>query len=166
MRWPTLALTAVLVAALAGCGGGESGEAEVAGETPESAPGEATPPAAAAPVAAPASRPAAPASATRPLAVDEPWAPTDTGTVNPGMSRDEVVSVWGKPATERSADGRVYLYYRNGCEASCGTFDVVFLESNQVVDAIVRGRGHHYSGTSSSPPGSEGTPTLPAQAGG
>jgi hypothetical protein len=78
------------------------------------------------------------------------------------MSREEVVGVWGEPVTERMADGRRYLFYRNGCEVTCGTFDVVFLEGGQVVDAIVRARGHTYSGTSTSPAGSEGVPTPPA----
>jgi hypothetical protein len=163
MKWPTLAFAAILATALVGCGGSESDEGEPS-ETPEAAPAEATPPAEAAPTTVPASRPAPPA-AIRTAAIDEPWTPVHTGTVNPGMSRDEVIGVWGEPVTERSADGRTYLYFRNGCEASCGTFDVVFLEGNQVVDAIVRGQGHSYSGTSSSPPGSEGKPTLPGPAG-
>ena len=165
MKWPTLALTALLVASLGGCGSGDSGEAEP-GEPPETAPAEAPPPATAPPVAAPEARPAPSAPIVRTAPTEEPWSPTDTGTVDPGMSRDAVVSAWGTPVTERAANGRSYLYYRNGCEVSCGTFDVVFLEDNQVVDAIVRWRGHRYSGTSSSPPGSEGAPTLPGRAGG
>lgn len=167
MKWPTLAFAAILAAALGGCGGPESGEGEV-GEAPETVPAEAVPSAEAAPAteAAPAAAPVRRVAPSTPTtAVDEPWTPVHTGTVNPGMSRDDVIGVWGEPVTERSADGRTYLYYRNGCEASCGTFDVVFLEGNQVVDAIVRGQGHSYSGTSSSPPGSEGMPTLPGQSG-
>jgi hypothetical protein len=77
------------------------------------------------------------------------------------MTRSDVVGTWGDPVAERVTGTRGYLYYRNGCEASCGTFDVVFLESDQVVDAIVRGRGHTYSGVSSSPPNREARPTLP-----
>jgi len=105
--------------------------------------------------AQPTTRRAAPAPARQAAmpAMDEPWTPTDTGTVNPGMTRDEVVAVWGAPVTERTDGAWTYLYYRNGCEVSCGTFDVVFLENGQVVNAIVRGRGHTYGGTSTSPPG-------------
>jgi hypothetical protein len=95
---------------------------------------------------------------------DEPWTPTHTGTVNPGMSRDEVVAVWGAPVTERTFGAWTYLYFRNGCEASCGTFDVVFLENGAVVNAIVRGAGHTYGGTSSSPPGQAGRATRPGSA--
>jgi hypothetical protein len=98
---------------------------------------------------------------TAPSLADEPWSPTDTGTVSPGMSRDQVVALWGQPVAERAAGSWNYLYFRNGCEVSCGTFDVVFLQSGQVVDAIVRGPGHGYAGTSSSPPGREPVATAP-----
>jgi hypothetical protein len=46
-----------------------------------------------------------------------------------------------------------YLFFRNGCEYTCGTMDVVTLKDGHVVDAIVRWDGHGYSGESSSPPG-------------
>ena len=117
--------------------------------------------------AMPAPPPAAPVrTAAMPSmpAMDEPWTPTDTGAVNPGMSRDQVVAVWGAPVTERTLGSWTYLYYRNGCEASCGTFDVVFLDNGQVVNAIVRGRGHTYTGSSTSPPGVTARPTPPSGA--
>ena len=57
----------------------------------------------------------------------------------------------GVPVAERTQGNHTYLYFRNGCEVTCGTFDVVFLDDDQVVDAIVRGQGHSYSGVSSSP---------------
>lgn len=132
------------------CGGGEAPEAGQPAATTQAAPPAETaaaPPSTPAPQPAP--KPAAPQRA-RPL-VDEPWTPTDTGTVRPGMSRDDVIAVWGSPVAERTAGNWTYLYYRNGCEVSCGTFDVVFLENGQVVDAIVRGPGHTYAGVSSSP---------------
>jgi hypothetical protein len=87
-----------------------------------------------------------------PSLVDEPWTPTHTGTVEPGMTREQVVAVWGEPATERSLGDWTYMHFRNGCEVTCGTFDVVLLQGGQVVDAIVRGPGHTYAGVSSSPP--------------
>jgi hypothetical protein len=123
--------------------------------TPSRAAAQPTTPSRAAP--APARQTAMPAMP----AMDEPWTPTDTGTVNPGMTRDEVVAVWGAPVTERTDGAWTYLYYRNGCEVSCGTFDVVFLENGEVVNAIVRGRGHTYGGTSTSPPGVTPRPTPP-----
>lgn len=109
--------------------------------------------------------PARPRPAIRPVQtgprMDEPWTPTDTGTVAPGMSREAVVAVWGVPVAERTSGAWTYLYYRNGCEVTCGTFDVVFLQDGQVVDAIVRGPGHTYAGVSSSPPDREAQPTPP-----
>lgn len=116
--------------------------------------------------AAPVTPPAAAQPSPRPVPttplMDEPYTPTDTGTVAPGMSREEVVAIWGVPVAERMSGAWTYLYYRNGCEVTCGTFDVVFLQDGQVVDAIVRGPGHTYAGVSSSPPDRQAEPTLPA----
>jgi hypothetical protein len=166
MHWPSLALAAAAAMILTGCSAGDdppvpeeqaqqtaAGDSGTAQETPVADPPR---------VAEPEVTPPARTPVTTTAAVDEPWVATHTGTVNPGMSREEVVGVWGEPVAERMADGRMYLFYRNGCEVTCGTFDVVFLEGGQVVDAIVRARGHTYSGTSSSPAGSEGVPTPPA----
>ncbi len=80
------------------------------------------------------------------------------------MTREQVIAVWGEPVVKRSAGAWTYLFFRNGCEVSCGTFDVVFLQDGQVVDAIVRGEGHIYAGVSSSPPGRVAEPT-PGRAG-
>ncbi|MBI3983622.1 MAG: hypothetical protein HY337_11980 [Gemmatimonadetes bacterium] len=102
-----------------------------------------------------------PPAAAGPL-VDEPWTPVDTGTVNPGMTREDVITVWGVPVAERTSGVWTFLYFRNGCEVSCGTFDVVMLQNGQVVDAVVRGPGHVYSGVSSSPPGRPAERTVPA----
>jgi hypothetical protein len=114
-----------------------------------------------APMATPAAEPSRTAPAVPMPTADEPWTPTHTGTVNPGMTREDVVGVWGPPVTERTAGAWTYLYFRNGCEVSCGTFDVVFLENGAVVNAIVRGPGHTYTGTSTSPPGQEARATPP-----
>ncbi len=167
MRWPTLALAAVLAGALAGCG---SDQEETPPGQPAATPEQAVPqqPEAAPPTAPQVTAPAQPPAQTRPTPTrvamaDEPWTPVHTGTVSEGMSRDEVVGVWGPPVAERVVGTRGYLYFRNGCEVTCGTFDVVFLDGGRVVDAIVRGQGHVYDGTSSSPPGRQATPTLPGQ---
>ncbi|MGH7568639.1 MAG: hypothetical protein ACREL9_06670 [Gemmatimonadales bacterium] len=83
----------------------------------------------------------------------------DTGTVDPGMAERDVYSLWGPPAAVRRAGEFTYLYFKNGCEYSCGTMDLVILQNGQVVDAIVRWPGHGYSGLSSSPPGTIPGPT-------
>lgn len=169
MKWPTLVTATVLAMGLSGCGffGGDEEE------TPPSA-GEATAAETATDTAAalaeapaleqePSATSALETAARRaPTAVDRPWNPTHTGTVAPGMTRDQVIAVWGEPFVERSSDNWLYMFFRNGCEISCGTADVVFLQDGQVVDAIVRGRGHDYSGVSSSPPGRTAEPTLPS----
>ncbi len=93
-----------------------------------------------------------------------PWNPEFTGTIDPGMTRDQVISIWGEPVTERVNGNFGYMFYRNGCEIACGMYDTVLLEGNQVIDAVVRGAGHRYSGISSSPPGRTPEETLPQSA--
>jgi hypothetical protein len=164
-RWKLLPV--VVIAAVA-CGGDEpAAEDQAPVEQAPAATEQATPPAAP-PTTQPAAPPRAqpPVTAVRMPLVDDPWNPTDTGTVSPGMSRDDVVAVWGLPVTERTLGAWTYLYYRNGCEASCGMFDVVFLDNGQVVNAIVRAPGHTYAGVSTSPPGQPAKATMPGGTGG
>ena len=106
--------------------------------------------------------PAAPAATTpRPMVSDEPYNSPDTGTIAPGMSVRDVETLWGAPAAVRNAGAFTYMHYPNGCEHSCGTDDIVILQNNQVVDAVLRWHGHGYSGESSSPPGRTPEPTRP-----
>jgi hypothetical protein len=84
---------------------------------------------------------------------DVPYVSDDTGTINPGMAEREIYEVWAAPAAVRRVGEYTYLFFRNGCEYTCGTMDVVTLKDGRVVDAIVRWDGHRYSGESSSPPG-------------
>jgi hypothetical protein len=95
--------------------------------------------------------PAAPAGQA--LTRDVSYVSDDTGTVNPGMSEREVYELWAAPAAVRRVGEYTYLFFRNGCEYTCGTMDVVTLKDGRVVDAIVRWDGHRYSGESSSPEG-------------
>ncbi len=158
MRWPSMVALAALALGLGACD-----KIPFLGKK-QAAPPDTTAKVAAAPDTthpppAPVAQPERPAASQ----VDQPWTPVDTGTVAPGMTRDQVIAVWGVPVAERALEGRTYLYFRNGCEVSCGTFDVVFLENDQVVDAIVRGPGHTYAGTSSSPPERQGKKTKPGE---
>jgi hypothetical protein len=82
---------------------------------------------------------------------DVPYNSPDTGTINPGMAEKDIYSLWGAPIAVRRQGDMTYLYFRNSCEYTCGTEDVVFLKSGQVVDAVLRWPGHGYSGQSSSP---------------
>ena len=72
-------------------------------------------------------------------------------TIDPGMTREQVVAKLGEPLSTRSYDGHTYLLYRNGCEKKCGMNDLVVLDSGKVVDAVFRSQGRKFSGTSSSP---------------
>ena len=74
-----------------------------------------------------------------------------SATIDPGMTREEVVAKIGEPLSSRSYQGFTYLLYKNGCEKKCGMNDLVVLDSGKVVDAVFRSKGRVYSGTSSSP---------------
>lgn len=71
--------------------------------------------------------------------------------IDSGMSRTQVVERFGKPLAERTAGTQTYLFYRNGAERRAGMQDVVILDGDKVVDALLRGTTHRYSGRSSSP---------------
>jgi hypothetical protein len=75
----------------------------------------------------------------------------EPAAVRPGMREAEVTARWGEPIVARTAGSWRYLYYRNGQLRDPRTYDVVFLQDGQVVDAIVRAPGRSYLGTSSSP---------------
>lgn len=104
--------------------------------------------------------PAPPRAPGGPLTRDVPYVSDDTGTINPGMSEREIYEVWASPAAVRRLGEYTYLFFRNGCEYTCGTMDVVTLKDGKVVDAILRWDGHRYSGESSSPPGIVPRPHL------
>ena len=74
-----------------------------------------------------------------------------TLTIDPGMTRAEVVATLGKPIGERASGSYLYLFYPNNCEVRCGMQDLVILQNDLVVDAIFRSSKRTYSGTSSSP---------------
>ena len=169
MRRSTLAMCALLTVTTLGCEQVDAAKAKlklawdkVRGKSTQTAPpaGPVRPPAdtAAARVAreqqqeAAQQRPAPPPQAAV-LTRDMPYVSDDTGTVNPGMSEREIYELWAAPAAVRRVGEYTYLFFRNGCEYTCGTMDVVTLKDGHVIDAIVRWDGHRYSGESSSPQG-------------
>jgi hypothetical protein len=92
---------------------------------------------------------------------DVPYVSEDTGTVFPGMSERDVYSLWGSPVAVRHLGEFTYLYFNNGCEYSCGHLDVVTLQNNQVVDALVRWPGHGYAGASPASPSADSVIATP-----
>ena len=94
------------------------------------------------------------------LAVAAPLRAQDTEqTIDPGMTRDQVVEHLGKPLNERKTGNAWFMFYGNGCERACGMNDLVILEDGKVVDAIFRSPSRHYSAASSSPTGVRPEPT-------
>src|SRR5581483_7102238 len=53
-----------------------------------------------------------------------------TGTIDPGMSKAQVIARLGKPVSERSDGVYTFMYYKNGCEKTCGMQDLVVLEND------------------------------------
>jgi len=170
MRWSTLTVCVLLTAVSASC------KKEPPAQQPEEQPAATmddaamtdtlatTPPATesagTAPVE-PAPRRQAPPPPLPAAVRDVPYVSNDTGTVAPGMSEADVTAMWGRPVAVSRMGAMTYLYFPNSCEQSCGTLDVVFLENDRVVDAVLRWPGHGYSGESSSPPGSQPVATIP-----
>jgi hypothetical protein len=78
-------------------------------------------------------------------------AQTKDNIIDPGMSKTQVIEHLGQPQSLKTADTTLYMYYRNGCEKTCGMNDVVILVHDKVVDAIFRDPSRKYTGESSSP---------------
>lgn len=72
-------------------------------------------------------------------------------SIDPGMSKEQVIAKLGRPISEHSSGPRTYLYYSNGDEKKYGMHDFVVIEDGKVVDAVFRSSAHRYSGRSSSP---------------
>ena len=81
-------------------------------------------------------------------------------TITPGMTEAEVRTAWGTPFTVRTRGVHTFLYFTSDCLKRCGTYDIVFLEGGQVIDAIVRDKGRRYDGIASSPIDRKPTPTI------
>ena len=77
--------------------------------------------------------------------------PTQSVSVDPGMTRDQVIERLGEPSEESHAGSFTYLMYDNECGQKCGMDDLVILERGMVTDAIFRSGKRTYTGTSSSP---------------
>lgn len=81
-------------------------------------------------------------------------------SIDPGMTKSQVIERLGAPAAERTSGAYTYLFYQNGREYTVGMSDLVILQNNVVVDAIFRSAAREYTGRSSSPEG-----VMPANSG-
>ena len=72
-------------------------------------------------------------------------------SIDPGMTREQVIGRLGRPAAEHSRGTSTYIFYRNGQEKKMGMSDLVALEDGKVVDAVFRSSARRYTGKSSSP---------------
>jgi hypothetical protein len=72
-------------------------------------------------------------------------------SIDPGMSQAQVVERFGEPDLSRTSGDFTYLFYKNGCVRSCGVDDLVILQRDSVVDAVLRATERAYTGKSSSP---------------
>ncbi len=71
--------------------------------------------------------------------------------IDPGMPKAQVIAHLGAPIIERTTGDATFLFYKNGCERTCGMNDVVLLSKGAVVDAVFRSAKRRFSGSSSSP---------------
>ena len=74
-------------------------------------------------------------------------------SIDPGMTKSQVIERLGAPAAERTSGAYTYLFYQNGREYTVGMSDLVILQNGAVVDAIFRSAAREYTGRSSSPEG-------------
>jgi hypothetical protein len=82
-------------------------------------------------------------------------------SIDPGMTKAQVIERLGAPHTERSSGAYTYLFYQNGVEYEAGMSDLVILQNDAVVDAIFRS-GREYTGRSSSPQGAVPANSAPS----
>ena len=69
-----------------------------------------------------------------------------SASISPGMTRQQVIDVLGRPASERHFGAHDYLLFDAGCARKCGD-DLVILDHDAVVDAVIRSAGHTYTGS-------------------
>jgi hypothetical protein len=74
-------------------------------------------------------------------------------SIDPGMTKGQVIERLGQPAAERSSGAYTYLFYQNGRERTAGMSDLVILQHDAVVNAIFRSPARAYTGSSTSPEG-------------
>lgn len=85
------------------------------------------------------------------LLVALPGSAQERATISPGMSRSQVVEAFGSPTQTRQAGDWTYLFYLNRCLPGCGSDDVVFLQGDRVVAAVLRSPARRFAGPAAAP---------------
>jgi hypothetical protein len=91
-------------------------------------------------------------------------ATTGSAAIDSGMSKAQVIAKLGPPASASTRGEFTYLFYSNGMEKEVGMSDIVTLQNDKVIDAVLRSPNRTYSGKSSSPraiPAKEAAKTKP-----
>jgi hypothetical protein len=87
-------------------------------------------------------------------------------SIDPGMTKEQVLARLGNPSEETHSGSFTYLLYNSDCGAKCRQDDLVVLERGVVTDAVFQSGKRTYTGHSEQPsalqPASPTTRVVPA----
>jgi hypothetical protein len=93
-------------------------------------------------------------------------AQTKPVSIDPGMTKEQVLARLGNPSEESHSGSFTYLLYNSDCGAKCRQDDLVVLERGVVTDAVFQSGKRAYTGQSTQPsalqPASPTTRVVPA----
>ena len=79
-------------------------------------------------------------------------AQTKPVSIDPGMTKEQVLARLGNPSEESHSGSFTYLLYNSDCGAKCRQDDLVVLERGEVTDAVFQSGKRTYTGQSEEPP--------------
>jgi hypothetical protein len=78
-------------------------------------------------------------------------AQTKPVSIDPGMTKEQVLARLGNPSEESHSGSFTYLLYNSDCGAKCRQDDLVVLERGVVTDAVFQSGKRTYTGQSEQP---------------
>jgi hypothetical protein len=78
-------------------------------------------------------------------------AQTKPVSIDPGMTKEQVLARLGNPSEESHSGSFTYLLYNSDCGARCRQDDLVVLERGVVTDAVFQSGKRTYTGQSAQP---------------
>jgi len=72
-------------------------------------------------------------------------------SIDPGMTKEQVLARLGNPSEESHSGSFTYLLYNSDCGAKCRQDDLVVLERGVVTDAVFQSGKRTYTGQSEQP---------------